>query len=141
MNVPTAEELLRMYNEAPPHLRMSGRWVMDRKVWRMLKDLDGRYIAPPDGEPSLWGRPVYLEAGAETRFEPAADGLPPIQIEDVKRLYVKAGDVLLVTVPAHTTNHVAEYIKEQFEKHLPDVKVIIMTTGIAVGVVSQEVGA
>lgn len=60
-----------------------------------------------------------------------------IEIDDIKRLQVKPGDVLLVTVPEHTTRQIAEIIKERFADHLPDVKVIVMTAGIEVGVVSR----
>lgn len=59
-----------------------------------------------------------------------------IQIEDVKRLDVKAGDVLLVTVPQHTTHEQAERIKNLFETTLP-VKAIVTGPDIKVEVARE----
>lgn len=59
-----------------------------------------------------------------------------IQIEDVKRLDVQAGDVLLVTVPQHTTHEQAERIKNHFETTLP-VRAVLVTSGIEVEVARE----
>lgn len=59
-----------------------------------------------------------------------------IQIEDVKRLDVQAGDVLLVTVPPGTTQRQADDVKNRFETILP-VRAVVMTSGVEVEVARE----
>lgn len=61
----------------------------------------------------------------------------PFEIEDVKRLNVAPGDVLLVTVPQHTTMEQAAYIKNAFETQLP-VRVVVMSSGVTVEIANEE---
>jgi hypothetical protein len=60
-----------------------------------------------------------------------------IEVEQVERLDIRPGEVLLVTVPDHTSAEVAERIRERFERRLPDVKILIKTAGITVKVISE----
>ena len=60
-----------------------------------------------------------------------------IEIEDVQRLDVKPGDVVLVTVPPGTEQVTADYIKNRFETTLP-VRVLVKTSNIQVEVVGPE---
>lgn len=62
----------------------------------------------------------------------------PFEIEDVKRLNVAPGDVLLVTVSQHTTMQQADRIKNLFETTLP-CRVVVMSPGITVEVAGKEV--
>lgn len=62
---------------------------------------------------------------------------PLLEIEKVERLDVKPGEVLLVTVPDHTTASAAERVKVRLEEHLPGVKVIIKTANVGVEVVAE----
>jgi hypothetical protein len=62
--------------------------------------------------------------------------MPTIDIEDVKRLHVKPGDVLLVTVPQGTTERQIQEIKNAFETNLP-VRALVKTAGIEVEVVGE----
>lgn len=57
-------------------------------------------------------------------------------IEDIKRLNVQPGDVLLVTVPQHTTSEQVQRVKNLFETTLP-VRAIIRTPDIGVEVAGQ----
>lgn len=63
--------------------------------------------------------------------------MPTYEIEDIKRLQVKPGEVLLVTVPQGTVTEVAERIKNVFETNLP-VRAIVTTGDIHVQVASQD---
>lgn len=60
-----------------------------------------------------------------------------IEIEDVKRLNVGPGDVLLVTVPSGTTPERANDIRNRFETRLP-VRVLVKTADVQVQVVPEE---
>lgn len=60
-----------------------------------------------------------------------------ITIEDVERLNVQPGDVLLVTVPSGTTPERAKDVLNRFETRLP-VRVIVKTADIQVQVVPEE---
>ncbi len=62
----------------------------------------------------------------------------PITIEDVKRLDVHPGDVLLVTLPHAMNAQMADAARAQFAAALPGVKVILKAPDIAVEVVSAE---
>lgn len=57
-----------------------------------------------------------------------------IEIEDVARLNVKPGDVLLVTLPQGMSLQDVERVKNAFETTLP-VRVIVKTSEIQVEVV------
>src|SRR5262245_64920085 len=61
-----------------------------------------------------------------------------ITIEDVQRLDVRPGDVLLVTVPADTTPDQVTRLVEVFESRLPDVRVIVKGTSVGVEVVAAD---
>ncbi|HZM83777.1 MAG TPA: hypothetical protein VFC19_49290 [Candidatus Limnocylindrales bacterium] len=61
----------------------------------------------------------------------------PFEIEDIKRLNIQSGDVLLVTVPQHTTMQQAAQIKNIFETQLP-VRVIVITSGVTVEIANRE---
>lgn len=61
----------------------------------------------------------------------------PFEIEDIKRLDVKPGDVLLVTVPPETSQETADHIRNRFETTLP-VRAIIRTSDVQVEVVGPE---
>jgi hypothetical protein len=58
-------------------------------------------------------------------------------IEDIKRLDVKPGDVLLVTVPRQMTAEAAERVKNAFETTLP-IRAIVKTADVHVEVVGPE---
>lgn len=60
-----------------------------------------------------------------------------IEIEDVQRLDVQPGDVLLVTVPEGTTQADAERIRAGFETALP-VRVLLKSQNIQVETVGPE---
>jgi hypothetical protein len=61
----------------------------------------------------------------------------PLDIEDVKRLNVAPGDVLLVTIPPGRTERDVDHIKNVFETVLP-VRVIVRTADIGVEVAGPE---
>lgn len=56
-----------------------------------------------------------------------------IEIEDVQRLNVQPGDVLVVTVPPGTSQEVVEHIRNKFETTLP-VRAIVKTSDVHVEV-------
>lgn len=58
-------------------------------------------------------------------------------IEDIKRLKVQPGDVLLVTVPQGTPPNVAQQIKNTFETNLP-IRALVRTADIQVEVAEQS---
>jgi hypothetical protein len=58
-------------------------------------------------------------------------------IEDIKRLDVKPGDVLLVTVPRQMTAEAAERVKNAFETNLP-IRVLVKTSDVHVEVAGPE---
>lgn len=60
-----------------------------------------------------------------------------IEIEDVERLDVRPGDVLLITVPPDTDAEMAERICNRFETMLP-VRVIVKTSDAQVQVIGPE---
>jgi hypothetical protein len=60
-----------------------------------------------------------------------------IEIEDIKRLDVKPGDVLLVTVPREMSSEAAQRVANAFETTLP-VRAIIKTSDVRVEVVGPE---
>jgi hypothetical protein len=59
-----------------------------------------------------------------------------IDIEDIKRLNVKPGDVLLVTVPQGATADQAQHIKNLFETNLP-IRVVVKTAEVEVEIVGE----
>lgn len=60
------------------------------------------------------------------------------EIEDVRRLNVKPGDVLLVTVPQKlATDELIARIKNVFETQLP-IRVIVKTSDVQVEVAGPE---
>ncbi len=61
-----------------------------------------------------------------------------IDIEDVHRLNVNPGDVLIVTVPPDTDQEQVYRIKNLFETNLP-VRAIVKTANIEVEVAGPEV--
>lgn len=63
-----------------------------------------------------------------------------IEIEDVQRLDVKPGDVLLVSVPPGTTAQDAAHVKNAFETTLP-IRVVVKTSDIQAEVVTGAVQA
>jgi hypothetical protein len=63
--------------------------------------------------------------------------LSSIEIEDVQRLNVKPGDVLLVTVPHGTSAQDVDYVKNKFETTLP-VRVIVKPSDVQVEVVEAD---
>jgi hypothetical protein len=58
-------------------------------------------------------------------------------IEDIKRLDVKPGDVLLVTVAPGTSQEVADVIRNRFETTLP-IRVLVKPADVQVEVVGPE---
>lgn len=64
--------------------------------------------------------------------------MPTYDIEDIKRLNLKPGDVLLVTVPQATEPEQAHAIKNLFETNLP-VRVIVKPADVGVEVISEQV--
>lgn len=58
-------------------------------------------------------------------------------IEDVQRLDVKPGDVLLVTVPRTMSLENVERVKNAFETHLP-VRVLVKPADVQVEVAGPE---
>jgi hypothetical protein len=60
-----------------------------------------------------------------------------MEIEDIHRLDVKPGEVLLVSVPPGTPPDVCERIKATFETNLP-VSVFVKTTNVHVEVVAGQ---
>lgn len=58
-------------------------------------------------------------------------------VEDIKRLNVQPGDVLLVTVPEGTTAQHAQAVTNAFEANLP-VRMVLKTPEIQVEVVREE---
>jgi hypothetical protein len=61
------------------------------------------------------------------------------RIEDVQRLVVRPGEILLVTIPAHTTVEDAEYIKGIFKAKLPEgVEVVVKTPDVDAAVVAGD---
>ncbi len=63
--------------------------------------------------------------------------MPSLDIEDIKRLEVKPGDVLIVTVPPGMNPEQVERVKNVFETNLP-VRAIVKTADIEVEVAGQE---
>ncbi len=61
-----------------------------------------------------------------------------ITIEDVKRLDVQPGDVLLVTVPPVAAAQQADQIRAVFAEALPGVKIIVRSSDVDVEVVSEQ---
>jgi len=61
--------------------------------------------------------------------------MDPIRLEDVKRLDVKPGEVLVVRSPMMTAE-VAEHLTNWFREALPGVKVLILDPESTVEVVS-----
>lgn len=59
------------------------------------------------------------------------------EIEDIQRLKVQPGDVLLVTIPAGSSQSESERVKYTFETFLP-VRAVVKTADIQVEVVSGE---
>jgi hypothetical protein len=61
------------------------------------------------------------------------------EIESIKRLDARPGDVLLVTLPEKVVSTAtADQISRQFRAQLPGVKVLILAAGMSVEVVSAE---
>lgn len=60
-----------------------------------------------------------------------------IEIEDVQRLNVQPGDVLLVTVPPGTSEEIVNRIRNKFETTLP-VRVLVKTSDVQVEVAGPE---
>lgn len=60
-----------------------------------------------------------------------------ITVEDVQRLNVKPGDVLLVTVPRTTPPEAAQRIKNTFETQLP-IRVLVKSADVQVEVVTED---
>lgn len=60
-----------------------------------------------------------------------------IEIEDIHRLNVVPGDVLLVTLPRLTPDRVVQDVKNFFETQLP-VRAIVKTADVQVEVVHAE---
>lgn len=58
-------------------------------------------------------------------------------IEDIKRLDVKPGDVLLVTVPTGMSQEVAARLANMFETNLP-IRVVVKTSDVQVEVAGPE---
>jgi hypothetical protein len=63
--------------------------------------------------------------------------MPTYDIEDIKRLNVQPGDVLLVTMPRGSSMERAEQIRDTLETNLP-VRVLFRTPGVEVEVIGQE---
>jgi hypothetical protein len=63
--------------------------------------------------------------------------LSSIEIQDVERLKVDPGDVLLVTISREMTPQDAQHVKNVFETTLP-VRVIVKTPDIQVEVVEAD---
>lgn len=67
-----------------------------------------------------------------------------IEIEDIKRINVKPGECLIVTVdigvvPKDRMKHLFDHIKEVVRAHLPDdVKVMVVTSNVKFEVVSAD---
>ncbi len=60
-----------------------------------------------------------------------------IEIEEIQRLNVQPGDVLLVSVPPGTSQEVADAIRNRFETTLP-VRVLVKTLDVQVEVAGPE---
>lgn len=64
-----------------------------------------------------------------------------IPVESIKRLDVRPGDTLVVTVPDDTDPKTFNLIADAFDGRMPDdVKVVVVTAGIEMQVVTPEGG-
>ena len=62
----------------------------------------------------------------------------PVTIEDVKRLVVRPGEQLVVTLPADTTPRQFEEVTELLKGKFPEGAVLVTTSNISLQVVVVE---
>ena len=61
-----------------------------------------------------------------------------IEIKDLKKVNLKPGEVLVVTVPGDTLWTQKARIKEQMKEFFPDNKIMIIDEGISLDVAGDE---
>ena len=61
-----------------------------------------------------------------------------LEIEDVKRLDVREGDNLLVTIPSRYSDHQIANIREAFAGLVPQGKVVVVPRDIQVSIVREH---
>jgi hypothetical protein len=61
-----------------------------------------------------------------------------LELEDVRRLDIKPGQILVATVPDHTTIQQAEQIRDHLRTELPDIKVMVVSHNLELMVLNPQ---
>lgn len=66
-------------------------------------------------------------------------GEPEIRyLGELQRLELKPGDVFVLSVPRELSNEEARIIRKQWDDNMPGVKLIVLSEGMTLGVVSAD---